>query len=323
MRIRASLIVAIVLAATSVYGVTNSRGESGGIAREHFVFHAQGSRYLATADSVLTRTRLSLIELLGDSLPYVPSVYIVEDIDYFRRLIRGLIPDWGAAAAFPQRELIAIKSPDEFNINKSIEELLAHEYTHLVVAHKTGFYSAPRWFEEGMSMYVSTEWGWWDNIAMSRAAVLGNVIPLSEIEDLNRFSANKAHVAYAESYLAVQYIVEYYGTESLTIFLDEIAQGATVSASLMAAVGADYAEFEQEFYQHLTKRFNIVTLFMDTMLFWLGMAVVVVVATFLRFKKRRSYYKKWEEEEKLQSTDFDYGDPDHPERTDDDEPWRG
>ena len=43
----------------------------------------------------------------------------------------------------------------------------------------------------------------------------------------------------------------------------------------------------------------------------------------MRYRKKRSYYKKWEEEEKLHSTDFDYGDPDNPETTDDDgESWR-
>jgi len=36
----------------------------------------------------------------------------------------------------------------------------------------------------------------------------------------------------------------------------------------------------------------------------------------------KEYYKKWEEEEKLHSTDFDYGDPDNPEQTDDEEPWQ-
>ncbi len=61
---------------------------------------------------------------------------------------------------------------------------------------------------------------------------------------------------------------------------------------------------------------------MDTFLFWIGLALIVVVGTFLRYRKRRQLFKKWERDEKFQSTDFDYGDPDHPERTDDDEPWR-
>ncbi|MCK4461083.1 MAG: LPXTG cell wall anchor domain-containing protein, partial [candidate division Zixibacteria bacterium] len=68
--------------------------------------------------------------------------------------------------------------------------------------------------------------------------------------------------------------------------------------------------------------FNIATLFMDTMFFWLGLAMIVIIAAFLRYRKRRKYYKQWEEEEKLHSTDFDYGDPDNPEQIDDDEPWR-
>jgi hypothetical protein len=62
---------------------------------------------------------------------------------------------------------------------------------------------------------------------------------------------------------------------------------------------------------------------MDTIILWLFLAMVVIVAFFLRFKKRRSYYKKWDEEEKLHSTDFDYGDSTRPEQSDeDDEPWR-
>jgi hypothetical protein len=53
------------------------------------------------------------------------------------------------------------------------------------------------------------------------------------------------------------------------------------------------------------------------------MAAVVVVAGFVRYRKRRQYYRKWEAEKELQSTDFDYGDPDNPEQTDgEDEPWR-
>jgi len=48
----------------------------------------------------------------------------------------------------------------------------------------------------------------------------------------------------------------------------------------------------------------------------------VIIGFFLALRRRRQYYRKWEEEERLASTDFDYGDPDEPERPDDDEPWR-
>lgn len=67
----------------------------------------------------------------------------------------------------------------------------------------------------------------------------------------------------------------------------------------------------------------MVSLFMDTMFFWLGLAIVVIIGSWLRVRKKRRLYRKWEQQEQLESTDFDYGDPANPEKIeDDDEPWR-
>jgi len=260
--------------------------------------------------------------MLGDSISYRPSVYLLEDLDTFNRLIRGRFPEWGAAAAFPQRRLMALKSPDKFNINRSLEELLAHEYSHLALADQIGFHSVPRWFDEGLAMLVSTEWGWSDNLAMSKAAVFGQLPTLKSIEMVNRFSESAAHVAYAMSYLAVDYLYDEYGTEAVITFINEIRAGATVDAALLASTGSDYGQFNSELRLHLVKQYNIVSLFMDTIFLWIGMAVLVVIGAFIKYRKRRRYYRKWQEEEQFQSTDFDYGDPDNPEQIDDgDEPW--
>lgn len=332
-----SVILWLVLAAPVLtLGCRTARGEvrshpsrgvgqpSEAIERTNFVFYVDNPRYVEPADSVLNNVRMRLKATLRDTLPYKASVYIVEDLDYFGRLIRGRFPDWGAAAAFPERRLIAIKSPDKFNIGKSLAELLAHEYAHLVVAHRSGFYSVPRWFDEGVAMLVSTEWSWSDNLAMSKAAVFGDFIPLRSIEKVNRFNQSQAHVAYAQSYLAVKYMLDEYGTNVVNIFLDGIARGSSIDEALMASTGSSYREFEDEFQQYLSGHYNLVTLFTDTMYFWLALAVIVVIGAFLQYRKRRKYYKKWEKEEKLQSTDFDYGDPNRPEKIDDeDEPWRG
>ncbi len=260
--------------------------------------------------------------MLGDTLPYKPSVYIIEDENSFKLLIRGRFPDWGAAVAIPERQSIAVKSPDKFNVGKSLAELLAHEYAHLVVAERSGFYSVPRWFDEGVAMLVSTEWSWSDNLAMGKAAVLGQFVPLRKIRQVNRFSQNQARVAYAQSYLAVKYMLDEYGSGALNMFLDEIAHSGSVDSALMTSCGANYDEFEKEFHEYLTLHYNIASLFADTMYFWLALAMIVVIGAALRYRKRRQYYKKWEQEERLQSADFDYGDPARPEKVDDDEPWR-
>ncbi len=293
------------------------------IEHEFFSISSRNPASARIADKIIAETRRRLITLVADSLPYKPEIYLADNLADFDSLVGGRFPDWGAGAALAERHMIVLKSPDVFNINRSFEELLAHEYAHLVVAYKAGFFEAPRWFNEGLAMYVSTEWSWSDGLAMSRAAVFGHFIDLKDIELVNRFGEGKAHVAYAESYLAVSYMVETYGTGSIAAFLSQIGKGASVDQALYFAVGSNYTEFQNELDQYLRKRFNIVSLYMDTMFFWLSLAILVIVAGFIRYRRRRTYFKKWEQQERYESTDFEFGDPDEPEKTDDeDEPWR-
>lgn len=293
------------------------------IQRRYFTYYLDNTHYLDEADSVLNATREELNGMLRDTLSYVPSVYIVGDLTRFKALVGGYFPDWGAAAAAPPRQLIAIKSPDRFNLNRSLPELLAHEYAHLALEHRTGVYSTPRWFQEGLAMLVSTEWSWSDNLAMGKAAVFRQLIPLADIDSVNRFTGGKAHVAYAESYLAVEYFFRAYGIDAVNIFLDTVASGGSIDSALMASTGSNYADFEKEFRATLVSRFNVASIFMDTIFFWIILAVVVLIGFFLQRRRRKRYHKQWDEYDTYHSTDFDYGDPDHPEKIDDDdEPWR-
>ncbi|HUV30953.1 MAG TPA: hypothetical protein VMY05_07700 [Acidobacteriota bacterium] len=304
-------------------GTSSAQPSSEPVQRDHFIYYFDSPHYIETADSVLNDARARLEALLRDTLDYKPEVHLVKDLGRFTALIGGGFPDWGAAAAVPHRGRIVIKSPDHFNLNRGLGEMLAHEYAHLALDHRVGLGLAPRWLHEGLAMTVSREWSWSDNLAMSKAAVFGQVIPLRDVDRLNRFNAGKAHVAYAESYLAVTYLFEGYGPEAANLLLDVLASGGSVDEALMASTGSNYDDFEAEFRLFVLKRFNIVTLFMDTIWLWLALAVVVIVGAILQFRRRRKYYKQWEEQERLHSTDFDYGDPENPERTDDeDEPWR-
>ncbi|MEW6411632.1 MAG: peptidase MA family metallohydrolase [Candidatus Zixiibacteriota bacterium] len=291
--------------------------------REHFVYYFDNSRYVTVADRVLPQVRQKLYRLTGDTLSYKPAIYIVDDLARFQQLLGGKFPDWGAAGAFPERRLIAIKAVDKFNVSRPLDELLAHEYSHLVVAQASGLGTPPRWFDEGIAMFVSMEWSWSDNLAMSKAAVFGQLISLAGIDEVNRFNESKAHVAYAEAYLAVRYLLDNYGENSLNVFLGALASGSDGAEALYLATGSTEAEFEADFRAHLNGRFNVASLFMDTVFFWIALAVIVIIAAFLRWRKKRQYYRKWERQEKFESTDFDWGDPDNPEEVeDDDEPWR-
>jgi hypothetical protein len=324
LRLPLAIVFILIIEIGAVTGIVRAAAptDSIKIERRHFVYHFDRPDYTMEADSVLTRARRTLINILRDSLPYKPAIYIVDDEKQFDRLAGGRIPDWGAAVAFPERKLIVIKSPDQYNLSRSLAELLAHEYSHLALSHRTGFIRPPRWLDEGLAMFVSMEWSWSDNLAMSRAGTFGKFVPLGEIEFVNRFNESKAHVAYAEAYLAVKYLHDQYGVNAFNRLINALASGQTENQALNGAIGGNLDEFDKEFEDYLKTRFNMASLFMDTLLFWLALAVIVVVGGFLNYRKRRRYYKKWEEEERLHSTDFDYGDPNRPEHIEDeDKPW--
>ena len=300
---------ALIILATSLWAAEP-------VERQYFTYYFDQPHYIARADSVLNQARRQLIGLIGDSLPYKPKVYLVDEVGKFQQLLGGRIPDWGAAVAYPARGIIAVKSPDKFNLGKSLEQLLTHEYSHLLLAHRTGFYEAPRWFDEGLAQRVSTEWTWTDNLAMSQAAIFGQYIPLAEIELMNRFHQDRANVAYAQSQVAVNFFYDAYGTKAVNDFLDAIREGKSYDEAFMRTTGSSYAGFEQEFQTYWSGRFNLVTLLADMLWLWIFLALVVIVGAFLRYRKRRTYYRKWEQQEKHESTDFDYGDPDNPEQVD-------
>ena len=290
---------------------------------DHFILESSGPVDIDQIKSVLEKTRANLIKLVHDSLSYRPTIYITYSIQEFDSLIGGYFPDWGAAAAIPARRRMIFKSPSSFNLNREFSEMLAHEYTHLVMAERVAYRPLPRWFDEGMAMTVSSEWSWSDNLAMSQAAVFGQYVPLNEIERVNRFSESKAHVAYAESYLTVKYLFDEYGVNAVNLLLDRLEAGDSIDSALRQSTGSNLEEFQAEVWATFEPQFNLLSLFMDTIYFWVVLAVILIVGGVLNLRKRRKLYQQLEDDEKLHSTDFDYGDPDNPEQVDDeDEPWR-
>lgn len=290
--------------------------------RAQFIILPAETTLREKAEKVINSTLPKLQTLLGQSTLDLTTIYFATRQSEFDSLISSKFPDWGAAAAIPHRRLIVIKSPDRFRLNKTLDELLAHEISHIALADRTGLFVCPRWLDEGLAMFVSSEWTWSDNLAMSKASVFGQFLSLRDIEDVNLFGKGKAHIAYATSRQAVDYILTAYGDSAFRILIESIANGESVDSALMSSVGSDYGSFENEFNVYLAGRFNTGSLLTDTMYFWLGLAILLIIGGIVKMRSRKKYYQKWKAEEKLQSSDFDYGDPESPEKPDDEEPWR-
>ncbi len=273
----------------------------------------------AFAESMINLAHNRIRALIGEIQYDSLDIYIVNSENRFLELAGNAVPDWGAAVAIPYKKRIVIKSPLIIPGDQSLGELLAHEYTHIYLARRVNYKEIPRWFNEGMAMYLSAEWGWQNNLSMSWNSVFGNTIPLKDIQNLNRFQTEKAALAYAESYLALKYFIDTYGVSGLNLFLDYIRAGHSFDESFRAATGAGCKPFENEFGLFLAGRYNLISLIFNSNLMWIIMAGVIIVGYILTRIRRKSRMEELDEYDKLHSTDFDYGD--EPEKPHEDNRW--
>ena len=288
------------------------------VAEDIIRIHADNKQDSAYADSVIAVTRGHIIALIGAIPEDTLDVHIVGTVARFDSLAGDFIPDWGAGVAIPHRKRIVIKSPLILTGEKSLGELVAHEYAHIALARAVRMQWVPRWLNEGFSMYMSTEWSWRDNLSAGMAVLMGYTARLAEIEKLNRFFSEKAEAAYAESYLAFTYFLDTYGKEGLRIFLAHSARNRDVDFCFMMATGGDYGDFQNEFSTFLLGRYNVLAVILDSNILWLFLALIIIIGFVINRLRRKSRMRELDEYDKLHSSDFDYGEIEKP---DEDKPW--
>ncbi len=306
------------LLALAVFFGADSSSEAQTIRYENFE-----SDQVKRADSLLSVARTRLSEALQDSLSFPATIFLARTREEFDLLVGGQFPDWGAAAALPRQNLIVIKSPKHFPLRRSLDELLVHEYAHLALGAACAPGSPPRWMDEGLATWLASPWEWEQDMLMSRTAVFGTFPSLEEIDEVNGFGEERAELSYATSRLAFEFFLQRFGPEGIAGYCWGVREGQEHREAFQYATRMTVAEFEREFHAHLRERYDLLTLLFDMRYFWLLLVGLLIVGGVMRILSRRSYHRRWKEQEKLESTDFEYGDPKRPEQIEDDEPWRG
>lgn len=138
---------------------------------------------------------------------------------------------------------IFILSPAQLiGMDTDLENIILHEYTHLLVEKKTKGYH-PVWFTEGVALYqefLITGYEWGENVDYTKT--------FYTIEELgNQFYQLDIFHAYRSSFLRVRFIAENYGERVLLEIMDELANGNNYQASIKKILGKDHKELENYF----------------------------------------------------------------------------
>jgi tetratricopeptide (TPR) repeat protein len=136
-------------------------------------------------------------------------------------------------------------------------ETLWHEMAHVITLQMSNN-RMPRWLSEGMSVFeerrARPEWGREMELPFAHAMEQGKILKLDTINE--GFSDPKMiSLAYYQSSLVVDHLVETYGEPKLRTLLRAYGEGLDTDAAMKKAFGVGLSEIQTSFDARLDKQF--------------------------------------------------------------------
>ena len=149
--------------------------------------------------------------------------------------------EWTGGVAYTRYGVIAIGiSPDEDDVEWG-KRVISHELTHLVI-HQVVFNpynDLPTWLDEGLAMISEGELTYNFTNAFARAWNENRVISVRSLASPFSAYADESLLAYAESYLLVEYLIENYGRDKMFELLNTFKEGSGYDEALDKVYGFD------------------------------------------------------------------------------------
>ncbi len=240
---------------------------------------------------------------LGRSLRHEITVVFVPDRAEFARVYRGVSrrdpTEWMVGVAFPGWRLIVVREDDPFAGLRRWDQpevTLAHELAHLVI-HSSGA-TIPRWFDEGVAMWVSqgsipVE----DEARLSALARFGGLFSLNELTRGFPRLHHPGSIAYQQSLLMIESIVERHGEAAVPRILERLASGDPIGRAYETATGSAWGDFEGEFRTWIISRHSLFAAVASVVNFWTIITLLALVAMVVEAMRRRRFRRRLEEAE--------------------------
>lgn len=197
-------------------------------------FQSQGAHFTVLfegpADEELARRAVELLEAaywrVGTALYTFPE-HVITVVLYTQQQFRDITrsPDW-AAAVYDGRIRVpmrgALQRPEE------LERVLAHEFTHALV-RSIAPRGVPTWLNEGLAVVFEPAGRTWADEQLGKTTTRLSAETLAG--SFASLSGARARVAYAQSAMAVDKLIELSGTAAVVALLQDLAQGERFPAA--------------------------------------------------------------------------------------------
>lgn len=233
-------------------------------------------------------------------------IFIAPTESGFQRMTQHALPHWSEAVALPSRQQIIVKSPRWHRPSQQLQTILNHELVHVLTGIATGNIRLPRWFNEGLAIYVSGDLRYIEGKELPNSVTSGKLLNLAEIDAMLSFHQLQASLAYQESFAAVKYIVDTYSHTTLPKLLANIADTGDFRHGFHKTFGFSTGRFEKEFFNYLEDKYKY-SFFLDfENWLWGGMLLLFFFAVALKKYHNRKKIQQWHDEHQEWSSENDF-----------------
>lgn len=222
------------------------------------------------------------------------------------------MPGWVAGYARGNAgEVVLFPSRGRSWPDRSLEGLLIHELTHVLVARAAGGRPVPRWFNEGVAMAASGAATVEDQTRFLFERLRTGRVPLAQVDLWFGGNAGDVRRAYAVAGAFVRSLIERHGPEVVADVLQNVRSGVRFEDAFHRATGESLAAAESTFWEDRggwVERY--VPFLTSSLALWMLGALLVLVALWRRRKKTKELEAKWE----AQGLGDDPGGPGSPPR---------
>ena len=215
------------------------------------------------------------------------------------------LPEWGGGGAIGVDTIVIPVGSVSPIMDFDYYRVCLHELVHIELARFYGNVRIPRWVHEGLAMALSGELNFDETILVSRAVLTNSLLSFGEIEKVNMFDQYKAALSYAQSHIAVKFLIDTYGYDFIPELLAAVKKDRYFRSATMELLGLTPDEIELLVKNHMSSKYRYMFIF-DSMLPWLFVLFLAILGFFFtmyRNGKKRKMLEEQEAEDEIVKTD--------------------
>jgi hypothetical protein len=194
----------------------------------------------------------SISHNLGGGLNHQINLWVYQSANDFQGSLPPNVHEWVGGIAFPSvsEASIVVQSADDDTLQRD----MPHELTHLLFHQLIVPGVAPTWFDEGLAVYNQNYHESEMLVRFKTALNNHNLLPLNSIAQDFPADADKAYLAYAQSWQLVDYMYRAFGLQKMAALIhtmDTPNQG--FDADMRQSFGLDVAHLENQWHLSLNQ----------------------------------------------------------------------